>query len=58
MSNIMFIILKELNLIFDPNKQLDNADKLKASTGNQEINVFADNFKFTQTLKFNHWFRL
>ena len=44
---------KGLNLIFDPNKQLDNADKLKASTGNQEINVFADNFKFTQTLKFN-----
>ena len=37
---------KGLNLIFDPNKQLDNADKLKASTGNQEINVFADNFKF------------
>ena len=44
---------KGLNLIFDPNKQLENAEKLKVSAGSQEVDIFSDNFKFAQTLKFN-----
>ena len=43
---------KGLEMQFDPNKQTENADKLKAA-GSQEVNIFADNFKFAQTLKLN-----
>lgn len=43
---------KGLEMLFDPNKQTENADKLKAA-GSQEVNIFADNFKFAQTLKLN-----
>lgn len=44
---------KGLEMYLDPNKQLANAEKLNATSGNQEINVFEDNFKFAQTLKLN-----
>lgn len=43
---------KGFEMQFDPNKQTENADKLKAA-GSQEVNIFADNFKFAQTLKLN-----
>lgn len=43
---------KGLEMQFDPNKQTETADKLKAA-GSQEVNIFADNFKFAQTLKLN-----
>ena len=42
----------KLNLIYDPNGQDANAEKLKAS-GNQTLNLFDKNFKFSQTLRFN-----
>lgn len=41
-----------LSLILDPNKQKENVDKLTAS-GAQTINVFSDDFKFAQNLRFN-----
>lgn len=41
-----------LSLILDPNKQSANVDKLTAS-GAQTINVFSDDFKFAQNLRFN-----
>ncbi len=44
---------KGLEMLLDPNNQLANANKLKASTGNQEINVFQNDFRFAQTVKFN-----
>ena len=60
-QNIVFIIQKGLELILDPNKQLENADKLKASTGNQEVDIFSDNFKLHRHLSsilgliLRHW---
>lgn len=44
---------KGLELLLDPNGQAPNANKLTASTGNQEVDVFGKNFKFAQTLKMN-----
>jgi outer membrane receptor for ferrienterochelin and colicin len=41
-----------LSVIYDPNKQSQNAAQLTAS-GSQTINVFADDFKFAQNLRFN-----
>ncbi|MCR5076940.1 MAG: carboxypeptidase regulatory-like domain-containing protein [Prevotella sp.] len=43
---------KGLELYLDPNGQLPNAERLKV-LGNQEVDVFVDNFKFAQTLKAN-----
>ena len=43
---------KGLEMLFDPNKQTENADKLKAA-GSQEDNIYADNFKIAQTLNLN-----
>ncbi len=43
---------KGIKLVLDPNKQLSNAEKLKAS-GSQEVDVFDDRFKLPQALKFN-----
>ncbi len=42
--------LSNVTLITDPYKQNENTDKLKAS-GSQTVNVFADDFKFTQNLR-------
>ena len=41
---------KELALILDPGKQMQNAGKLTAS-GSQSINVFDKNFRFPQNLR-------
>lgn len=41
-----------LSLILDPNKQMNNAEKLSAS-GYQTINVFDKDFKFSQTARAN-----
>ncbi len=41
-----------LSLILDPNKQIENANKLAAS-GSQTINVFDKDFKFAQNLRIN-----
>ena len=43
---------KDLSLILDPNNQKDNVSKLKAS-GNQTVNVYEKDFKFTQNLRFD-----
>lgn len=43
---------KGINLILNPNDQSGNFSTLKSS-GNQTVNVFDDNFKLAQTLKFN-----
>ena len=42
--------LSNVALITDPYKQNENTDKLKAS-GTQTVNVFSDDFKFTQNLR-------
>ena len=42
----------KLNLIYDPNGQKANAEKLKASS-NQTLNVFDKKFRFSQTLRLN-----
>ena len=42
----------DLSVILDKNRQQENAAKLKAA-GSQTINVFADDFKFAQTLRLN-----
>lgn len=44
---------KGIDLILDPNGQGANAQKLKAVTGNQIVNVYDHNFKFAQNLRFN-----
>ena len=44
--------VKGLELILDPNKQNANADKMKASAGNQDMCI-DKNFKFAQTLRVN-----
>ncbi len=44
---------KGLELILDPNKQEQNAEKLKASSGNQDVAVCSKNFKFAQNLRLN-----
>lgn len=43
---------KGLELILDPSKQEENAQKLSAS-GSQTVNVYDHNFKFAQNLRFN-----
>lgn len=43
---------KGLDLILDPNKQDENAEKLSAS-GSQTVNVYDHHFKFAQNLRFN-----
>ena len=45
--------VKGLELILDPNKQGANADKMKASAGNQDVAVCGKNFKFAQNLRLN-----
>ena len=42
--------LNDVSLIVDPYKQSENTAKLNAS-GNQTVNVFAKDFKFTQNLR-------
>ena len=44
---------KDISLILDPDKQTINGERLSASSGSQVINVFADDFKFAQTLRLN-----
>ncbi len=44
---------KGLELILDPNKQEQNAEKLKATSGNQDVAVCSKNFKFAQNLRLN-----
>lgn len=44
---------KGLELYLNPDRQTANAEKLNASVGNQEVDVFEDDFKFAQTLKAN-----
>lgn len=45
--------VKGLELILDPTKQNVNADKMKASAGNQDVAVCDKNFKFAQNLRLN-----
>ena len=42
-----------LSLILDPNKQMDNVNKLPDAEYTQVINVFDKDFKFAQNLRFN-----
>ncbi|MCQ2974935.1 MAG: TonB-dependent receptor [Bacteroidales bacterium] len=44
--------LEQLSFIADPNGQTANTSKL-AAAGSQTINVFTNDFKFAQTLRFN-----
>ncbi len=44
---------KGIEMILDPNNQSANTSQLTVSEGNQEVDVFAKNFKFAQTLKMN-----
>ncbi len=50
--NISSKIPSDLKVIYDPTKQDQNAALLSAS-GSQTVNVFADDFKFAQNLRFN-----
>jgi len=43
----------DLRLILDPNNQSANEASIKAASGSQLLNVFADDFKFSQTLRAN-----
>ena len=52
LSNYNTYSCDDLELILDPNGQSANAEKLTAS-GSQTINVFDDDFKFSQNLRAN-----
>ncbi len=44
---------KGLDLILNPDAQINNANKLKAVGGSQTVNVYEDHFKFAQNLRMN-----
>lgn len=43
----------KISLILDPNKQSENGQLLEASSGSQTINVFDNDFRFSQNLRAN-----